>query len=152
MVKSIYLKRSDNSLWASLITHSSKACIFTFWLVPFPWHFANYSLSYPLNLFHRQTIGHFPFSSITLTISMAHEPSSYAGFETYDFFLAVRCQKESVSVMCLSASTLAVVHTTVFKLITVIRLKRRELGSTWPVLCFLWTSPVRRRTSHTGSG
>lgn len=49
--------------------------------------------------------------------------------------------------MCSSASTLVAVHPAVSKLITVIRLKRGERGTSWPRACFLRTSPVRQRAS-----
>lgn len=76
---------------------------------------------------------------------MAIEPSSDAGFEPADALciqLPVR-----LSAVCLSASTLDAVHPIVSKLITVIRLKRGEPGTSWPGACFFWTSPVRRRIS-----
>lgn len=125
-----------------------------FWPASSLWPFDN-SLFYPLNLLHLRPNCSFLFSSITLTISMVNEPSRSAGFEPDDVLciqLPVRVQRVGWVQCVLSASTLDVVHPTVSKLITVIRLKRGELGSAWPAACFLWTSPVRRRTSHTGSG
>lgn len=107
-------------------------------------------LNLPLNLLHRCPNCSFLFSSITLTIPPANEPSSDAGFEPDDA-LCVRLPARA-SALCYSASTLDVVHPAVSKLITVIRLKRGGLGSAWPAARSLWTSPVRLRASHTESG
>lgn len=86
----------------------------------------NFFLNYLSRRLHLRPNCSFLFTSIILTISLANEPSSDAGFEPDD---ALRIQLPvRLSAVCLSASTLDAVHPTVPKLITVIRLKKRGTG------------------------